>query len=90
MYSNNIVNFQESTTILITRTKKSGNLLYTPRMPRKEGKRGLANIEDGVDTSIRGLVDYIKMGKERLITAVSNGTDNIRTSGKTIKLRNRN
>ena len=31
MYSNNIVNFQESTTILNTHTKKSGNLLYAPR-----------------------------------------------------------
>ena len=29
-YSNNIVNFQESTTILNARTKKSGNLLNVP------------------------------------------------------------
>ena len=32
MYSNNIVNFQESTTILNTCTKKSGNLLNAPRI----------------------------------------------------------
>ena len=32
MYSNNIVNFQESTTILNVYTKKSGNLLNTPRL----------------------------------------------------------
>ena len=32
MYSNNIVNFQESTTILNTCTKKPGNLLKAPRM----------------------------------------------------------
>ena len=32
MYSNNIVNFQESTTILNACTKKSGNLLNAPRM----------------------------------------------------------
>ena len=32
IYSNNIVNFQESTTILNACTKKSGNLLNTPRM----------------------------------------------------------
>ena len=32
MYSNNIVNFQESTTILNACTKKSGNLLKAPRM----------------------------------------------------------
>ena len=30
MYSNNIVNFQESTTILNACTKKSGNLLTAP------------------------------------------------------------
>ena len=32
MYSNNIVNFQESMTILNARTKKSGNLLYAARI----------------------------------------------------------
>ena len=32
MYSNNIVNFQESTTILNACTKKSGNLLNMSRM----------------------------------------------------------
>ena len=32
MYSNNIVNFQESTTILNTCTKNSGNLLNAPRI----------------------------------------------------------
>ena len=32
MYSNNIVNFQESTTILNACTKKSGNLLKAPRI----------------------------------------------------------
>ena len=31
MYSNNIVNFQESTTILNAYTKKSGNILNAPR-----------------------------------------------------------
>ena len=30
MYSNKILNFQESTTILNANTKKSGNLLKTP------------------------------------------------------------
>ena len=33
VYSNNIVNFQESTTILNACTKKSGNLLKAPRIP---------------------------------------------------------
>ena len=32
MYSNNIVNFQESTTILNACTKKSGNLLNAPHI----------------------------------------------------------
>ena len=32
MYSNNIVNFQESTIILNAHTKKSGNLSYAPRI----------------------------------------------------------
>ena len=32
MYRNNIVNFQESTTILTTCTKKSGNLFKAPRI----------------------------------------------------------
>ena len=32
MYSNNIVNFQESTTILNACTKKSENLLNSPRI----------------------------------------------------------
>ena len=32
MYNNNIVNVQESTTILNAYTKKSGNLLSAPRM----------------------------------------------------------
>ena len=31
MYNNNILNFQESTTILNAHTKKSGNLLNAPR-----------------------------------------------------------
>ena len=35
MYSNNILNFQESTTILNARTKKSGNLSYAPRIYSK-------------------------------------------------------
>ena len=32
MYGNNILNFQESTTILNAWTKKSGNLLNAPRI----------------------------------------------------------
>ena len=36
MYSNNIVNFQEFTTILNAGTKKSGNLLNVPRRSDSE------------------------------------------------------
>ena len=43
---------------------------------RKEGGRGLASIEDSVDTSIQRLEDYIEKHERRLITAIRNDTDN--------------
>ena len=43
---------------------------------RKEGGRGLASIEDSVDTSIQRLEDYIEKHEEGLITAIRNNTDN--------------
>ena len=45
-------------------------------IPRKEGGRGLASIEDSVDTSIRRLEDYIEKHERRLITAIRYNTDN--------------
>ena len=42
---------------------------------RKDGGRGLASIEDSVDTSIRRLEDYIEK-HGGLITAIRNNTDN--------------
>ena len=45
-------------------------------VPRKEGGRGLASIEDSVDTSIQRLEDYIEKHKRGLITAIRNNTDN--------------
>ena len=51
---------------------------------RKEGGRGLARIEDSVDTSIRWLEDYIKKSKERLITATRNNPNNVRIKRTTI------
>ena len=46
-------------------------------VPRKEGGRGLASIEDSVDASIQRLEDYIEKKKEQgLITAIRNDTDN--------------
>ena len=43
---------------------------------RKEGGRGLASIEDSVDTSIQRLEDYIEKHEGGLITAIRNNTDN--------------
>ena len=45
-------------------------------MPRKEGGRGLANVEDSGDTSIQRLEDYIEKHKRGQITAIRNYTDN--------------
>ena len=43
---------------------------------RKEGKRGLASIEDTVDASIQRLEDYIEKHERGLITTIRNDTDN--------------
>ena len=51
------------------------------KVSRKEGRRGLASIEDGVDTSLRRLKDLIKK-KKRRITATKNNTNNTRISKK--------
>ena len=51
---------------------------------RKEGRRGLASIEDRVDASIQWLEDYIQKCGARLITATRNNTDNMRINGTTI------
>ena len=45
-------------------------------VPRKEGGRGLASIEDIVDTSIQRFEDYIEKHEQGLITAIRNDTDN--------------
>ena len=45
-------------------------------VPRKEGGRGLASIEDSIDTSIQRLKDYIEKHERGLITAIRNSTDN--------------
>ena len=51
---------------------------------RKEGGRGLASIEDSVDTSIQRLEDYIEKRRGRLIIPIRNNTNDKRTSGTTI------
>ena len=47
-------------------------------MSRKEGERGLANIQDSVDALIQKLEDYIKKRSGRLVIATKNNTDNTR------------
>ena len=44
MYSNNILNFQVSTTILNACTKKSGNLLNTPHISKDDGRSFLMHV----------------------------------------------
>ena len=43
---------------------------------RKEGGRGIANIEDSVDASIERLEDCTEKHERGLITAIRNDTDN--------------
>ena len=57
------------------------NRLY---VSRKEGGRGLASIEDSVDTSIHRLVDYIQKHKGGLITATRHETDDTMNNTMTI------
>ena len=47
---------------------------------RKEGVRGLANIQDIMNASIRELKDEIKKSKERLNTVSNNITDDMRSN----------
>ena len=50
----------------------------------KEGGRGLASIEDSINTSIQKLEDYIEKHDGGLITAIRNDTDNIMDNRMTI------
>ena len=45
-------------------------------VPRKEGGRRLATIEDSVDISIQRLEDYTEKHERGLITTIRNNTDN--------------
>ena len=47
-------------------------------------KKEDASIEDSVYASIRGLEDYIKKSKERLITLTRHSTNNIMINRRTI------
>ena len=50
------------------------NRLY---VSRKEGGRGLASIEDGVDVSIQRLEDYIEKHERGRITTIRNDRDSM-------------
>ena len=51
---------------------------------RKEERKGLASMEDSVDTSIQQLEDYIQKRGRRLITTTRNNTNDMRTSRTTV------
>ena len=51
-------------------------MTFTDCISRKEGKRGLASIEDSMVASIQRLEDYIEWCLGKLITVTRN-TDNI-------------
>ena len=54
-------------------SRDDGDRLY---VSRKEGRRGLASIEDTVDASIQRLEDYVEKYERGLITTIRNDTDN--------------
>ena len=64
----------------------SRDYIHRLHVSRKEGERGLRNIEDHVITSIQGLDDSIEESKERIITAASNSNNNFRTNRKITKM----
>ena len=53
------------------------------------GGKGLASIEDSVDTSIQRLEDFIEKRGGRLVTTTRNNTNDTRTSGTTITRKQR-
>ena len=55
---------------------------------RKEGGRGLARIEDSIDTSIQRLEDYIQKHDAGLIITIRNDTDNAMDNRMTITRKN--
>ena len=67
MYSNNIVNFQESTTILNACTKKSGNLLKAPRIYIWLFHPLLSTYDDQIALVISCITDDISDQPSKLI-----------------------
>ena len=58
--------------------------VYRLYVSRKEGGRGLASIEDSVNTSIQRFEVYIGKHERGLFTAIRNDTDNTMNNRKTI------
>ena len=58
------------------------------RLCVKKRSKGLASIEDCIDTSIQGLKRYTKKSQERLIIAANSSNNKIKTEKP--KLENRN
>ena len=61
--------------------RDDNDILY---MSRRNGGRGLSNIEDSDDAPIQRLEDYIQKRGGRLITATRNNTNDAKTNGATI------
>ena len=49
--------------------------LDSPSYKKKRGQTGLVNFVDCLNASIQGLENYAKKTKEKLITTVSNSSD---------------
>ena len=59
-------------------------MTLTDYMHYKRGGRGIASIEDRVDTSIQRLEDYEGKHEGGLVTAIRNNTDNTMDNRMTI------
>ena len=58
-------------------------------IPRKEGGRGLLNVEDIVNTAILGLEEYVVDSNERILSAARN-IDEVTETAKGFKKRKKN
>ena len=58
-------------------------------IPRKEGGRGLLNVEDTVNTAILGLEEYVVDSNERILSAARN-IEEVTETAKGFKKRKKN
>ena len=68
---------QRTRKLNMNKTLQRRDDIYRLYVSRKEGRKGLASIEDCIDAAIQRLKDNIKKCKERLITAANNSIGNI-------------